>query len=198
MSKPSHIFLRPSPGQEDQSARLAASAEVGQVEGTTSQSIRKSSSRALPAGDLSGISTHLNPGGADGACADGAAGSLSLASETPSLTPALMAEYSTQYVSSSPIPAAMNGNSSPNPINPTAASPSVEAADLKAALGQVDQEEGTSSKPRYQFRKSVGLFAFHGEELKAIAKEESRSVESVMRSLIVLGLVLRREKGQGA
>lgn len=137
----SHIS--PPPGQKDLGALLAASVQVDQVEGTTSQSIRKSSSRALPAGDLSGISTHLNPGGADGACADGAAGSLNLASETPSLTPALMAEYSTQYVSSSPIPAAMNGNSSPNPINPTAASPSVEAADLKAASAQVGQVEGT-------------------------------------------------------
>ncbi|MDL5039443.1 hypothetical protein QRD40_24240 [Comamonas sp. Y6] len=56
--------------------------------------------------------------------------------------------------------------------------------------------KGTSSKPRYQFRKSVGLFAFHGEELKAIAKQESRSVESVMRSLIVLGLCSRREGEQ--
>ena len=54
-----------------------------------------------------------------------------------------MAEYSTQYVSSSPIPAAMSGNSSPNPINPTAASPSLEAADLRTASAQVDQVEGT-------------------------------------------------------
>ena len=70
-------------------------------------------------------------------------------------------------------------------------------ADSLAAPGRVGAG-GTSSKPRYQFRKSVGLFACHGEELKAIAKQESRSVESVMRSLIVLGLVLRREKGQSA
>ena len=126
----STVPISSPPGQEGQSARLAASALVGQVEDTIPQSIRKSSSRALPAGDLSGISTHLNPGGADGACADGAAGSLNLASETPSLTPALIAEYSTQYVSNSPIPAAMNGNSSPNPIQLMAASPSSEAADL--------------------------------------------------------------------
>ena len=142
----SHIS--PPPGQKDLGARLAASVQVDQVEGTTSQSIRKSSSRALPAVGLSGIRTHLNPGGADGACADGAAGSLNLASETPSLTPALMAEYSTQYVSSSPIPAAMSGNSSPNPINPTAASPSLEATDLKTASAKVDQVEGT--KPQKQ------------------------------------------------
>lgn len=143
MSKTVHTSpISPPPGQKDLGARLAASVQVDQVEGTTSQSIRKSSSRALPAGDLSGISTHLNPGGADGACAAGAAGSLNLASETPSLTPALMAEYRTQYVSSSPIPAAMSGNSSPNPINPTAASPSLEAADLKTASAQVDQVEG--------------------------------------------------------
>ena len=67
-----------------------------------------------------------------------------------------------------------------------------------AASAEVGQVEGTSSKPRYQFRKSVGLFACHGDELKAIAKQESRSVESVMRSLIVLGLVFRREKEQRA
>ena len=147
MSKTVHTSpISPLPGQEDQSARLAASAKVDQVEGTTSQSIRKSSSRALPAVGLSGIRTHLNPGGADGACADGAAGSLNLASETPSLTPALIAEYSTQYVSSSPSPAAMSGNSSPNPINPTAASPSLEAADLRTASAQVDQVEGTQKR----------------------------------------------------
>lgn len=125
--------ISPPPGQEDQSARLAASAQVDQVEGTTPQSIRKSSSRALSAVVFSGVSTHLNPGGADGPCADGAAGSLNLASEMPSLTPALIAEYSTQYVSSSPIPAAISGNSSPNPIIPTAAPPSLEAKDLKTA-----------------------------------------------------------------
>lgn len=142
--------ISPPPGQKDQSARLAASAKVDQVEGTTSQSIRKSSSRALPAGDLSGISTHLNPGGADGACADGAAGSLNLASETPSLTPALMAKYSTQYVSSSPNPAAMSGNSSPNPINPTAASPSLEAADLMTASAQVGKVESSNSLELFQ------------------------------------------------
>ena len=109
---------------------VAAPGLVG-AGGTLCQSILRSSSRAFPAVGLSGIRTHLNPGGADGACADGAAGSLNLASETPSLTPALMAEYSTQYVSSSPMPAAMNGNSSPSPINPMVASPSFEAADLK-------------------------------------------------------------------
>ncbi|BDR08706.1 hypothetical protein CTR2_R20440 [Comamonas thiooxydans] len=148
MSKTVHTSpISPPPGQKDRSARLAASAQVDQVEGTTPQSIRKSSSRALPAVGLSGIRTHLNPGGADGACADGAAGSLNLASETPSLTPALIAEYSTQYVSSSPIPAAINGNSRPNPINPTAASPSLEAADLKTASAQVDQVEGTIYRP---------------------------------------------------
>ena len=136
--------ISPLPGQEDQSARLAASAEVGQVEDTTPQSIRKSSSRAFPAAVFSGISTHLNPGGADGACADGAAGSLNLASETPSLTPALIAEYNTQYVSSSPIPAAIKGNNSPNPINPTAASPSLEANDLKTPSAEVGQVEGTT------------------------------------------------------
>ena len=134
MSKTVHTSpISPPPGQKDQSARLAASAKVDQVEGTTSQSILKSSSRALPAGDLSGISVHRNPGGAGGAWGDGAAGSLNRASEIPSLTPALIAEYSTQYVSSIPMAAAMNGNSSPNPINPTAASPSLEATDLKTA-----------------------------------------------------------------
>lgn len=163
--------ISPPPGQKDQSARLAASAKVDQVEGTTSQSIRKSSSRALPAGDLSGISTHLNPGGADGACADGAAGSLNLASETPSLTPALMAKYSTQYVSSSPSPAAMSGNSSPNPINPTAASPSLEAADLKTASAQVDQVEGTlQAFLTYLLtqRDSLSLIPAMGEKVLAI------------------------------
>lgn len=140
---PRTFQISPPPGQKDLGARLAASVQVDQVEGTISQSIRKSSSRALSAGDLSDISTHLNPGGADGACADGAAGSLNLASETPSLTPALIAEYSTQYVSTSPVPAAISGNSTPNPIHPMAASPSLEAADLKAAPAQVDQVEGT-------------------------------------------------------
>ena len=168
MSKTVHTSpISPLPGQKDQSARLAASAKVDQVEGTTSQSIRKSSSRALPAVGLSGIRTHLNPGGADGACADGAAGSLNLASETPSLTPALMAEYSTQYVSSSPIPAAMSGNSSPNPINPTAASPSLEAVDLKddaAAPGRVGAggtifmgKPGAFRQQFYSYRTSVGV-----------------------------------------
>jgi len=38
MSKTSHAFPNaPLPGQQDQSARLAASAEVGQVEGTIPQ-----------------------------------------------------------------------------------------------------------------------------------------------------------------
>ena len=38
MSKTVHTFpISPLPGQEDQSARLAAAAEVGQVEGTIPQ-----------------------------------------------------------------------------------------------------------------------------------------------------------------
>ncbi|MEQ6471608.1 hypothetical protein [Comamonas sp. wu1-DMT] len=109
---------------------LAAPGCVG-AGGTLNQSIRKSSSRALFVDDLSGMSVQRNPGGAGGAWGDGAAGSLNRASEIPSLTPALIAEYSTQYVSSIPMVAAMNGNSSPSPINPMVASPSLEAADLK-------------------------------------------------------------------
>ncbi len=115
---------------------VAAPGLVG-VGGTLYQSIRKSSSRALLVGDLSGVSVHRNPGGAGGAWGDGAAGSLNRASEIPSLTPALIAEYSTQYVSSIPMAAAMNGNSSPSPINPMVASPSLEATDLKSAAGRV-------------------------------------------------------------
>lgn len=85
------------------------------------------------------------------------------------------------------------------PLTPLRSPPGqTDLVDSLVAPGQVDQVEGTSSKPRYQFRKSVGLFACHGDELKAIAKQESRSVESVMRSLIVLGLVLRRKKEQRA
>jgi len=57
-----------------------------------------------------------------------------------------------------------------------------------------NQVEGTPTFPRYTFRKTVRLLALHGEELEAIAQEESRSVESVMRSLIVLGLVLRKAR----
>lgn len=115
---------------------VAAPGLVG-AGGTLNQSIRKSSSRALLVGDLSGVSVHRNPGGAGGAWGDGAAGSLNLASEIPSLTPAFIAEYSTQYVSSIPMAAAMNGNSSPSPINPMVASPSLEATDLKSAAGLV-------------------------------------------------------------
>ncbi|MDN5502503.1 MAG: hypothetical protein L0H10_01580 [Comamonas sp.] len=138
MSQNTFLDYVPSAIQGDADS-VAAPGLVG-AGGTLYQSIRKSSSRALLVGDLSGVSVHLNPGGAGGACGDGAAGSLNLASEIPSLTPALIAEYSTQYVSSIPMAAAMNGNSSPSPINPMVASPSVEAVDLKddvAAPGRV-------------------------------------------------------------
>lgn len=71
-----------------------------------------------------------------------------------------------------------------------------ELGDSLAAPAQADQVEDTPtlSNRQYTFRKSVGLLAIHGEELKAIAQEESRSVESVMRSLIVLGLVFRKAR----
>lgn len=152
--------ISPPPVQKDLGARLAASVQVDQVEGTISQSILKSSSRALLAGDLSGISVHRNPGGAGGAWGDGAAGSLNRASEIPSLTPALIAEYSTQYVSSIPMAAAMNGNSSPNPINPTAASPSLEAADLRTTPHRAGAR-GTISRIKARWKREwaeVGPF----------------------------------------
>lgn len=135
MSQNTSLDYVPSANQGEVDS-VAAPGLVG-VGGTLYQSIRKSSSRALLVGDLSGVSVHRNPGGAGGAWGDGAAGSLSRASEIPSLTPALIAEYSTQYVSSIPMAAAMNGNSSPSPINPMVASPSFEAADLKSAPGRV-------------------------------------------------------------
>ena len=109
------IIERPSPANKAPAACLPAPAVAGQGVGTY-QSMRSSSSRASGACSLT--STHLCPGGAVGVCGAGAPGSLKRASEIPSLTPALIAEYSTQYVISSPITAAINCSNSPSPISP--------------------------------------------------------------------------------
>lgn len=44
---------------------------------------------------------------------------------------------------------------------------------------------------RIRVRRSVGLLPEHFSELSAIASDEGRSIESVMRSFIVLGLLSR-------
>ena len=47
---------------------------------------------------------------------------------------------------------------------------------------------------RIKVRRSVGLLPEYFSELSAIASDEGRSIESVMRSFIVLGLLNRRQE----
>jgi hypothetical protein len=53
-----------------------------------------------------------------------------------------------------------------------------------------------NDSPRREYvRRSVGLLPAHYSEIQSIAAMEKRSVESVMRSLLVLGLIQRRSEG---
>lgn len=124
---------RPSPAIAAP-ASSPAPADAGQGVGTHRAQSILSSSSCERCGAWSLSSTHLNPGGAAGACEAGEVGSLNLASEIPSLTPDLIAEYSTQYVSSKPMQAAINCSSNPSPINSIAIPLPVEAVDIKDSV----------------------------------------------------------------
>ena len=119
-------------------ASSPAPADAGQgVDTQHVQSILSSSSRER-SGMSSLSSTHLKPCGAVGACDVAAFGNLNRASDIPSLTPAFIAEYSTQYISSSPSTPPTSGSIIPSPISiPTTTPLFVETVDLKDSL-QID------------------------------------------------------------
>ena len=73
----------------------------------------------------------------------------------------------------------------PSPVHPRPG----DSLEAPAAAGQ-----GVGAPGKYPVRRSVGLLSKHFSDLSAIASEEGRSVESVMRSLIVLGLLSRHQE----
>ena len=182
----SHFFARSPSAYACPGLRLAAPVGAGQgVDTSKTQSILNSSS-CVRFECSSRTSTHLNPVGAAGCCGACELGSLNRAPEMPSLTPDFIAEYSTQYVSSKPIPAAINGSSNPSPINAMAAPLFVKEVDLKESGPVNTGNEMRKGRPPIHASEAAKKAAYRAGKARIDYTDTPEIVEKLKETAVLL------------